>query len=48
MCVQVSFWRQAQATVPVLALRSAGELEGVEGIVVVFDLRQVWCGVCGV
>lgn len=40
-CVQVSFWRQAQATVPVLALRSANELEGLEGVIVLFDLRQV-------
>ncbi|CAN0440984.1 unnamed protein product, partial [Laminaria digitata] len=34
----VSLWRQAQA-VSVLALRSA-EVEGLEGIIVVFDLRQ--------
>ncbi|CAN0058489.1 unnamed protein product, partial [Ectocarpus sp. 8 AP-2014] len=37
---QISFWRQAQAAVPVLALRSAEKLEGLEGIIVVFDLRQ--------
>ncbi|CBJ28531.1 IRC6, uncharacterised protein interacting with AP adaptor complexes [Ectocarpus siliculosus] len=36
----ISFWRQAQAAVPVLALRSAEQLEGLEGIIVVFDLRQ--------
>lgn len=38
---QVSFWRQAQASVPVLALRSTEQLEGLEGIIVVIDLRQV-------
>lgn len=38
---QISFWRQAQAAVPVLALRSAEQLEGLEGIIAVFDLRQV-------
>eukprot|EP00903_Cladosiphon_okamuranus_P017799 g16382.t1 len=37
---QVAFWRQAQATVPVLALRSADKLEGLEGIIVLFDLSQ--------
>ncbi|CAN0365451.1 unnamed protein product [Ectocarpus sp. 12 AP-2014] len=40
---QISFWRQAQAAVPVLALRSAEQLEGLEGIIVVFDLRQESC-----
>lgn len=39
--VQASFWRQAQATVPILALRSADKLEGLEGIIALFDLRQV-------
>lgn len=39
--VQVALWRQVQATVPVLALRSADKLQGVEGIIVLFDLRQV-------
>lgn len=38
---QVSLWRQAQKAVPVLALRSAEELAGLEGIIVVIDLRQV-------
>ncbi|CAM9658831.1 unnamed protein product [Scytosiphon promiscuus] len=37
---EVSLWRQAQASVPVLALRSAEELGGLEGIIVVIDLRQ--------
>lgn len=39
---KVTFWRQAQ-TIPILALRSV-ELEGLEGIIVVFDLGQVGRG----
>lgn len=37
---QVTLWRQAQEGMSILALRSV-ELEGLEGIIIVFDLGQV-------